>query len=112
MLPISWCVKSPVNCEHLSRFARLCLNKARQGPPLSLCSTEGNRLSSYSGSVSVKCGITGLAQINGFRCSNTSIQKWIEQDLYYMQNWSLLLDLNIIFKSSQPPWSQERLQGV
>ena|GEM_PF-2957363 len=47
----------------------------------------------------MKCGITGFAQINGFRCSNTSIQKRIEQDLYYMQNWSLLLDLNIIFKT-------------
>jgi lipopolysaccharide/colanic/teichoic acid biosynthesis glycosyltransferase len=47
----------------------------------------------------VKCGITGLAQVNGLRGSDTSIQKRIEQDLHYMQNWSLLLDLSIIFKT-------------
>jgi len=44
----------------------------------------------------VKSGITGLAQANGWR-GNTSIQKRIENDLYYLENWSLLLDLKIIF---------------
>jgi Undecaprenyl-phosphate glucose phosphotransferase len=53
----------------------------------------------YMARHNVKCGITGLAQVNGFRGSDTSIQKRIEQDLHYMQNWSLLLDLNIIFKT-------------
>lgn len=44
----------------------------------------------------VKSGITGLAQANGLR-GNTSIKKRIENDLYYLENWSLWLDLKIIF---------------
>jgi Undecaprenyl-phosphate glucose phosphotransferase len=44
----------------------------------------------------VKSGITGLAQANGWR-GNTSIQRRIENDLYYLENWSLWLDLKIIF---------------
>ena len=44
----------------------------------------------------VKSGITGLAQANGWR-GNTSIQKRVENDLYYLENWSLWLDFKIIF---------------
>lgn len=43
----------------------------------------------------VKTGITGWAQINGWR-GNTSIEKRIEYDLYYIENWSLLLDIKIL----------------
>jgi len=44
----------------------------------------------------VKAGITGWAQINGWR-GNTSLEKRIEYDLYYIENWSLFFDLKIIF---------------
>jgi Undecaprenyl-phosphate glucose phosphotransferase len=44
----------------------------------------------------VKSGITGLAQANGWR-GNTSIQRRIENDIYYLENWSLWLDLKIVF---------------
>lgn len=44
----------------------------------------------------VKSGITGWAQVNGWR-GNTSIEKRIEYDLYYIGNWSLALDLKIIW---------------
>lgn len=44
----------------------------------------------------VKAGITGWAQVNGWR-GNTSLEKRIEYDLYYIENWSLLFDLKIIF---------------
>jgi Undecaprenyl-phosphate glucose phosphotransferase len=44
----------------------------------------------------VKAGITGWAQINGWR-GNTSIEKRIECDIYYIQNWSLWLDVKIVF---------------
>ena len=47
----------------------------------------------------VKPGITGLAQINGFR-GDTSIKKRIEFDIHYIENWSLLLDLSILFKTA------------
>ncbi|MBM3284266.1 MAG: undecaprenyl-phosphate glucose phosphotransferase [Candidatus Aminicenantes bacterium] len=43
-----------------------------------------------------KSGITGWAQVHGLR-QETSIEKRIEYDLYYMQNWSLALDLKIIW---------------
>jgi len=47
----------------------------------------------------VKAGITGWAQINGLR-GQTSIQKRIEYDLYYIENWSLLLDLKILIRTA------------
>jgi lipopolysaccharide/colanic/teichoic acid biosynthesis glycosyltransferase len=43
----------------------------------------------------MKAGITGWAQVNGWR-GNTSIEKRIEHDLYYIQNWSLRLDFKIM----------------
>lgn len=43
----------------------------------------------------VKTGLTGWAQVNGWR-GNTSLQKRIDCDLYYIQNWSLALDLKIV----------------
>jgi Undecaprenyl-phosphate glucose phosphotransferase len=43
----------------------------------------------------VKSGITGWAQVNGWR-GNTSLEKRIEYDLYYIENWSLLLDIKIL----------------
>jgi len=43
----------------------------------------------------VKTGITGWAQVNGWR-GDTSIKKRVEHDLYYIENWSFVLDLKII----------------
>jgi Undecaprenyl-phosphate glucose phosphotransferase len=47
----------------------------------------------------VKSGITGWAQINGLR-GQTSIAKRIEFDLYYIENWSLMLDLKILLRTA------------
>ncbi|OMH30402.1 undecaprenyl-phosphate glucose phosphotransferase [Motiliproteus sp. MSK22-1] len=44
----------------------------------------------------VKAGITGWAQINGWR-GDTDLKRRIEHDLFYIENWSLGLDLKIIF---------------
>ncbi len=44
----------------------------------------------------VKAGITGWAQINGWR-GDTDLQKRIDCDLHYIDNWSLWLDIKIIF---------------
>jgi Undecaprenyl-phosphate glucose phosphotransferase len=44
----------------------------------------------------VKAGMTGWAQVNGWR-GNTSIEKRIEYDLYYIENWSVSLDLKIMW---------------
>lgn len=43
----------------------------------------------------VKAGITGWAQVNGWR-GNTDLEKRVEYDLYYIENWSLWFDLKII----------------
>jgi putative colanic acid biosynthesis UDP-glucose lipid carrier transferase len=44
----------------------------------------------------VKAGITGWAQINGWR-GDTDLKKRVECDLYYIDNWSIRFDLKIIF---------------
>lgn len=51
---------------------------------------------------SLKPGITGWAQVNGFRSetkSLESIKKRVKHDVWYMENWSLMLDLRIMFST-------------
>jgi putative colanic acid biosynthesis UDP-glucose lipid carrier transferase len=43
----------------------------------------------------VRTGITGWAQVNGWR-GNTSLNRRIECDLFYIKNWSIGLDLKIL----------------
>lgn len=47
----------------------------------------------------VKPGITGFAQINGYR-GNTSIKKRVEYDIEYIENWSFFLDIKILFTTA------------
>ncbi|MCB0726696.1 MAG: undecaprenyl-phosphate glucose phosphotransferase [Ignavibacteriae bacterium] len=47
----------------------------------------------------VKCGITGWAQVNGARGTDSSMQTRIDYDIYYIENWSIALDIKIIFKT-------------
>jgi putative colanic acid biosynthesis UDP-glucose lipid carrier transferase len=49
----------------------------------------------------VKPGITGWAQVNGWHGDDTvdKMQKRVEHDLDYVQNWSLWLDVKILFKT-------------
>ncbi|MEG1847343.1 MAG: undecaprenyl-phosphate glucose phosphotransferase [Lachnospiraceae bacterium] len=44
----------------------------------------------------VRPGLTGWAQVNGYR-GDTSIRKRIEYDLYYIENWTMELDIKILF---------------
>jgi Undecaprenyl-phosphate glucose phosphotransferase len=56
-------------------------------------------ISSFSRRHNVKPGITGWAQVNGYRGDTDTLEKMqrrVEHDLYYIDNWSLLLDLKII----------------
>jgi Undecaprenyl-phosphate glucose phosphotransferase len=46
----------------------------------------------------MKAGMTGWAQIHGWR-GNTSLEKRIEFDLFYIENWSLFMDIKIIIKT-------------
>ena len=44
----------------------------------------------------VRPGLTGWAQVNGYR-GDTSIEKRIDHDLYYIENWSMGFDFKILF---------------
>jgi len=46
----------------------------------------------------VKSGITGWAQVNGWR-GDTSIKERVEHDIYYLENWSFFFDIKIIFQT-------------
>jgi lipopolysaccharide/colanic/teichoic acid biosynthesis glycosyltransferase len=78
------------------------------GPrPHALQAKAANRLypavvEGYFGRHNVKPGITGWAQIHGWRGETDTpekIQKRVEHDIYYIENWSLLLDLYILIKT-------------
>jgi putative colanic acid biosynthesis UDP-glucose lipid carrier transferase len=50
----------------------------------------------------IKPGITGWAQINGFRGETKTVEQMeerIKKDIWYLENWSLFLDIEIIFKT-------------
>jgi len=55
-----------------------------------------HRIPQYMLRHKVKAGLTGWAQVNGWR-GNTSIEKRIEYDLYYIENWSVGFDMKIIW---------------
>jgi lipopolysaccharide/colanic/teichoic acid biosynthesis glycosyltransferase len=55
-----------------------------------------HRIPSYMLRHKVKAGLTGWAQVHGWR-GNTSIEKRIEYDLYYIENWSVSLDIKIMW---------------
>ncbi len=48
----------------------------------------------------VKTGMTGWAQVNGFR-GNTSLEERIKYDIYYIENWSLWFDIKILMKTTR-----------
>ena len=67
-------------------------------------------IKTYFARHNMKPGITGLAQINGFRGEMTSREKMkarIEYDLQYLDNWSLWLDLKIILLTALKVWFQK-----
>lgn len=62
-----------------------------------------NMVQSYMQRHKVKPGITGWAQVNGYRGATDTLEKMekrVEHDLWYIDNWSLWLDLKIIFMSA------------
>ncbi|MHC5209410.1 MAG: exopolysaccharide biosynthesis polyprenyl glycosylphosphotransferase [Planctomycetota bacterium] len=57
------------------------------------------RIARYAHKHWVKPGITGWAQIHGLRGANTDLQDRIDHDLYYIENWSLMLDIRILVRT-------------
>jgi lipopolysaccharide/colanic/teichoic acid biosynthesis glycosyltransferase len=57
-----------------------------------------SRYPEYNTRHRVRAGITGWAQVNGLR-GDTSIRQRVAHDLYYIENWSLALDLKILWRT-------------
>jgi Undecaprenyl-phosphate glucose phosphotransferase len=67
-------------------------------------------VSSYAARHNVKPGITGWAQVNGWRGptdTDEKLAKRLEHDLYYIENWSLTLDARILFQTLFAPLRAE-----
>lgn len=70
--------------------------------PLNLDAEEEKRVSFYAKRFNIKPGMTGWAQIHGLRGSvdgKNSMKKRIDYDIYYMDNWSVWLDVKIMIKT-------------
>lgn len=63
-----------------------------------LIDTFRDSIPHYMARQRVKSGMTGWAQVNGFR-GNTSLEERICYDRYYIENWSLALDIKIMLKT-------------
>jgi polysaccharide biosynthesis protein PslA len=64
----------------------------------------------YHGRHKVKPGITGWAQINGFRGETDTLEKMrgrVEHDIFYIENWSLWFDLKIMLLTSLAGWTHK-----
>ena len=62
------------------------------------------RLLQYMVRHKVKAGITGWAQVHGWR-GNTSLHERVEHDIYYIQNWTLGLDVRILLMTFWRGWA-------
>ena len=73
-------------------------------------SAYGRMIARYAGRHRVRPGITGWAQVQGFRGETrdlAAMRARIACDLHYIENWSLLLDLRILFLTALVAWRQE-----
>jgi exopolysaccharide biosynthesis polyprenyl glycosylphosphotransferase len=59
----------------------------------------------------VRSGLTGYAQIHGWR-GYTSLEERLRHDFYYVQNWSLRLDVYIVLMTFVRGWSERTRKGV
>ena len=82
------CRSSSTSCAATCRSSA----RARSGP--SSCELFEERIYRYGDRHRVKSGITGWAQVHGLR-GQTSLADRVEWDNYYIENWSLWLDLKI-----------------
>ncbi len=78
-----------------------CRGECRSSGPHALAHNEyyKDMVESYMKRHKVKPGITGWAQVNGLRGPTENVEKMrlrVEHDLWYIDNWSLWLDLRII----------------
>jgi putative colanic acid biosynthesis UDP-glucose lipid carrier transferase len=75
--------------------------------PVALNDAYADRLHAFMQRHRVKPGMTGWAQVNGYRGETDTLEKMrkrLEHDLYYIENWSLLLDLRILALTLVRAW--------
>ena len=60
--------------------------------------TLKDEITHYNARHFAKPGLTGYAQVNGFR-GNTDLTARLKYDLYYLENWSVFLDLYILVRT-------------
>lgn len=78
--------------------------------PIALNEKFDALIAGYSARHNVKPGITGWAQVNGFRGETEVLEKMkmrIEHDIFYIENWSVLLDLRILAMTALIAWVQK-----
>lgn len=78
--------------------------------PIPLNVKFADRIEYYYARHRIKPGITGWAQVNGLRGETETahrMKKRIEYDLYYIENWSIVLDLQILFATVRAVVSQK-----
>lgn len=66
-----------------------------------------SRYPEYMARHRVRAGVTGWAQVNGLR-GDTSIRQRVAHDLYYIENWSLALDLKILWMTVRVAWRDRK----
>lgn len=83
--------------DELPQFVNVVKGDISLVGPRSLVAEELSRYHNKNLILSVKSGLTGLAQVSGRR--NISFEERRSLDIYYIQNWSLALDIQIILKT-------------
>jgi polysaccharide biosynthesis protein PslA len=71
------------------------------------------RIALYARRHNVKPGITGWAQVNGFRGETSTDDKMkarVDHDLYYIDNWSIWMDMAIIVQTAFSPKAYRNAQ--
>lgn len=98
--------------DELPQFFNVLIgNMSVVGPrphPVSLNESFVNQIDAYMQRHRVKPGITGWAQVHGLRGETDTLekmQKRIEYDLYYIEHWSLWLDIKIILQTLISGWT-------
>lgn len=76
--------------------------------PIELNLAFSGKIEAYMQRHRVKPGITGWAQVHGYRGETDTLEKMarrVEYDLYYIENWSLWLDLRILLMTAFGAWT-------
>jgi len=122
-----WSVPDDPRCTRIGHFLRrsgfdelpqlwnvLCGDMSLVGPRPErpeFTGEFGKELSSYDLRHEVQCGITGYAQVHGWR-GFTSLEERLRHDLYYIRHWSFALELKVLLLTLIHGWSERTRCGV